>query len=353
MNKKHIYYMDLLRVVACVFVVMVHVSAMEWSNVSVKTAAWQTMNAYDCIGIMGVPLFIMLSGALMLRADYEGSVKKILKKVLILFIVCHVWLLLYNVESFIENGYAWDFGNIKKYVVSQVIRGLGIYHLWFLPMLMVLYLLVPVLKPAFTNKKTCRYFLLLYAIFGLLIPTAFLFEFPGKYLLQDFYNRTSYPMLTGYIGYFVAGHYIHSFMEPLTDRRRRMTIAAVILCCMITITVCGYDALQKDAPSIILNNPLTITDFISTVGIYALFRNAGYRQEGKSSPKWLVVLSKLTFGIYLVHPFVLMAFAAAGFTTTLLPPVIMIPCVTLAAFLVSGMLSYVIGKIPFIGRYLV
>lgn len=345
--------MDLLRVVACVFVVMVHVSAMEWSNVSVKTAAWQTMNAYDCIGIMGVPLFIMLSGALMLRADYEISILKVLKKVFHLFIICHVWLLMYNMVSFVRAGYTLNAYYMKEYVILPTIRGQGIYHMWFLPIMMILYLLIPVLKSAFSEKKICEYYLMLYCIIGLMIPTAFLFEFPFKYLILDFYNRTSYPMLTGYIGYFVAGHYIHSFMEPLTDRRRRMTIAAVILCCMITITVCGYDALQKDAPSIILNNPLTITDFISTVGIYALFRNAGYRQEGKSSPKWLVVLSKLTFGIYLVHPFVLMAFAAAGFTTTLLPPVIMIPCVTLAAFLVSGMLSYVIGKIPFIGRYLV
>lgn len=353
MNKKHIYYMDLLRVVACFFIVMVHVSAMEWSNVSVKTVAWQTMNVYDCIGIMGVPLFVMLSGALMLRTDYEVTVKKILKKVLVLFIVCHIWLFAYNLESFIVNGYAWDLYHIKKYLVSQVIRGLGIYHLWFLPMLMVMYLLTPILKPAFSQEKICRYYLLLYAVIGLLIPTAFLFEFPGKYLLQDFYNRTSYTMLTGYIGYFVAGHYIHSYMKPLTGRRKGMVWGAVIVCCIITITVCGMDAVQKDAPSVILNNPLTITDFISTVGIYALFRNIGYTHKEKNTPGWLSFISKLTFGIYLVHPFVLMAFMAAGFTTILLPPVIMIPCVTAAAFLVSGVLSYAIGKIPFVGQYLV
>ena len=345
--------MDLLRVVACFFIVMVHVSAMEWSHVSVKTVAWQTMNVYDCIGIMGVPLFVMLSGALMLRADYEVTVKKILKKVFILFVVCHVWLLLYNLEAFIENGYPWDLYHIKTYVVSQVIRGLGIYHLWFLPMLMVLYLLTPILKAAFSEEKICRYYLILYVVIGLLIPTMFLFEFPGKYLLQDFYNRTSYAMLTGYIGYFVAGHYIHSHMKPLTGRKKGMVWGAVVICCIITITVCGVDAVQKDAPSILLNNPLTITDFISTVGIYALFRNHGYAQEDRESPRWLVFLSGLTFGIYLVHPFVLMAFAAVGFTTILLPSVIMIPCVTLAAFLVSGALSYGIGKIPFIGRYLV
>lgn len=53
----YIYYMDLIRVIACVLVVLVHVSALGWNEVSVCSDKWQVMNAFDCLGILGVPLF--------------------------------------------------------------------------------------------------------------------------------------------------------------------------------------------------------------------------------------------------------------------------------------------------------
>ena len=351
--KHHIYYMDFLRLIACILIVLVHVSAMNWDDVSVRSSAWQTMNIYDCLGIMGVPLFIMLSGALMLRADYSVSIRKILGKTFALFIVYHVWLLFYNFVDFVKEGYSFRLYEMKEYLILPTMRGQGIYHLWFLPVLMVLYLLVPILKAAFSSKKICEYYLALYVILGLLIPTLLLFEFPYKYLLMDYYNRTSFVMLTGYIGYFVAGHYIHSFVKPLTKKGKIMTAAAVLICYALTVVVCSMDALQKDVPSVILNNPLAITDYIATVGIYLLLRDAGMSRGQKESPRWLSCMSGLTFGIYLVHPFVLEILSGIGLTTLIPHPILMIPVMTVVVFMISGVISLLLQKLPVIGKYIV
>lgn len=349
----HIYYMDLMRLIACILVVLVHVSALSWEDVSVRSDEWQVMNAFDCLGIMGVPMFIMLSGALMLRRESTHSVKKILGKTLRLFLVYHVWLLFYNFVTFVKEDYVFSFYNIKEHIVLPAMRGQGIYHLWFLPVLMVLSLLTPILKKAFADKKTCEYFLILYLILGQLIPTALLFEFPYKYLLMDYYNRTSWVMLTGYIGYFVAGHYIHSFVGTLTHLRRLLTVLVVIGCYAITVIVCSIDSIQKGVPSVILNNPLTITDFIATLGIYVLIRDWCLLRNRKKAEKGVSGIAKLTFGIYLIHPFILMLIREAGITNFVPHPILMIPLLTAGVFVMSLAISWILKKIPLFGRFIV
>ncbi len=65
-----IFYIDMLRVVACIFVVMIHSSA-TYVVKDIGSFNFWIGNFLDSISRSGVPIFIMISGALMLDENYS------------------------------------------------------------------------------------------------------------------------------------------------------------------------------------------------------------------------------------------------------------------------------------------
>lgn len=340
-------YLDILRIMSAFMVVMVHVSAQEWGNVPVNSIEWQTLNVYDCLVIPSVPLFFMISGALFLNKDYELSLKKLyLNKVLRLFVVYHVWLAFYNFLPFINGELEWTYENIKFDIIFDTLEGRGIYHLWFIPELVIMYMITPILKEAFRKKETCQYFLVLFFIIGTLLPALLLYDFPYKRFVSSYYRRTSLVMLTGYIGYYVAGHYIHSFVPDALSKKQKIMLGVIaILSYSVTILACSLDALQKNEPSAILNTPLAAPHFLSTICIFMLVRSLCTNLKvGNGS--WIRTLSKLSFGIYLIHPLVIDIVEGLGLSTIEPHPIFMVPVFGGVVFGVSALAVFVLQKIP-------
>ena len=65
------YPVDLIRIIAIVMVILVHSSFFPYSIpgeiTPIVIVNWFTANFYGAIGYLGVPLFVMLSGALLLN----------------------------------------------------------------------------------------------------------------------------------------------------------------------------------------------------------------------------------------------------------------------------------------------
>ena len=95
MERKRIAYLDSLRVVAILAVIMIHVAAQNWYSQDVNSAAWKAFNFYDSISRWSVPAFVMISGALML--DKDISIKKLytqkIPRLLIAFLSLMNWIL--------------------------------------------------------------------------------------------------------------------------------------------------------------------------------------------------------------------------------------------------------------------
>lgn len=139
---------DLLRILACAGVVLVHVSA-----IFAETFIWDLADGlpgnhpfytlmYNSAGRFAVPVFLMLTGAFVLgdarTADYRAFYKNSLKKIgipylLIVLISClyNAWIA-YRVEY---TGMAGIFG--------PLIRGVPFYHLWYMSVLFIIYLFLP------------------------------------------------------------------------------------------------------------------------------------------------------------------------------------------------------------------
>lgn len=78
---KRLVYMDWLRVLATIAVVTIHVSAGYVSVLDANNASrWMAGNLFESISRASVPIFVMISGALLLKGTKDISVGEFLQK---------------------------------------------------------------------------------------------------------------------------------------------------------------------------------------------------------------------------------------------------------------------------------
>ncbi len=346
MEQKRTTYLDMLRLIACMMVVGVHVSALCLENLDVTSINFKVMNGFDCFSILGVPLFVMISGSLLLSEQRTDSIRHLyFHKAGKLLFLYFFWFLFYNVYNFINNGQVWSLENVKQEIVLESLLGRGIYHLWFLPMMISLYLLTPFIKNFMADRTKCLWFLGLYFILAILLPTALKFEFPYKTIVASLYERFPNVLFTGYIGYYILGHVLHEFLPKLSAK----VLAGVGVCGVIFFAIevyaCNLYSEKTGELSIILNDTMAVNAFVACTCIFVLGKHIKL-----SESRFLSKSAGLTLGIYLLHPFVLDLFHKAGLDTLFAPAAIAVPVVVLLVTVSTAVLVYVISKIPVIRR---
>lgn len=347
-EKKHIAYLEVLRLVACILVVGVHVSAFNLEQVPVESLNFKVMNGLDCLSILGVPLFVMISGALFLASSYEITVKKFYtRKIPRIIFLYFFWLLFYNVVNFLENGTVWNFTNVKKQIVLESLLGKGMYHMWYLPMLAVLYLLTPFLKSFAADRKKCLLFCALGFAYSILLPTALKFEFPYRTIVESLYNQFDCSFFGGYVTYYVLGHALHEYVPKLSAQKKVALGLGGVIAMGIEIAVCNAWSVKTGIMSTILNTPFSVTAFIGAAAIFLLLRDgvSGRKQKELSGK-----LAGLTLGIYLIHPLFLRIYGWLGGTTLFAPAAIAVPLIIVLITLISGAAVYALSKIPVVKK---
>ena len=90
MKNNRIVYFDYLRIIAIFAVIVLHIAAHNWHGTDVNSFEWQMFNIYDSIVRWGVPVFVMISGALFLGKDI--SIKKLYNKhIFRIFLSLIIW----------------------------------------------------------------------------------------------------------------------------------------------------------------------------------------------------------------------------------------------------------------------
>lgn len=79
-NGEKILYANILKIVASIAVVLLHVSAIDWYMIDATSKEWNIINIYDSIVRWGVPIFVMVTGMLLLPEEKEIKISKIFKK---------------------------------------------------------------------------------------------------------------------------------------------------------------------------------------------------------------------------------------------------------------------------------
>lgn len=377
-RKSRVLYFDVLRVAATIAVIFIHVAAMEWRTASVESLDWQVFNFYDGLSRWGVPIFVMISGALFLAPDRKMTTKGLFSKNIVRILSALVfWSLAYVLFRYFVIG---DIESLRE-ACRRFVQ--GEYHLWFLFMIIGLYLLVPILRAFSGDRKVLKYFLVIALIFSFAIPTfvdiykalqSFIDNEAIAYAATSFwgaYEKMHYHFTLEFVSYFLLGHYLAT--TNFKRNVRLLIYAAGIAGAIFVVLFSSFVALQLGRPyGFYINMSLPV--MAVAVAIFVWLKqavpgstlrwskdggrlNTGEDQEGPETnliTRALVYVSNRSFGIYLVHIMVIKGIEHfTGLTTTSLFSPIAVPVYVLVVLGISLVISSVIHKIPFAGKYFV
>lgn len=337
------YEYDLMRAVAAVAVVMIHTCAQRWRSIDVQSAEWLVLTLWDVPCKFCVPLFFMISGRFNLdparQTDPRAMFTRKIPRLILAFLF---WSCVYTAVNVVRTD---DLAGGWKWIVVEFFT--GEYHMWFLFAIVGLYLATPLLRPIAADEKKCRYFLLLWFVFQLLLPALAQLPMAGvvfKGVLENM--QFLYPL--GYTGYYVLGWYCKEHMLTRGKRLVCYLLGLVGTVFSTAAVVCASRTAGTGDET--LAQYLTWNVAAQSAAVYLLLQQLGRRSKTeKPGCTVIATLSRYSFGIYLVHPFILWLMTWLGLDPLVIPPVLGVPAVTAAAVLLSLGSSWLLRKIPKLG----
>jgi surface polysaccharide O-acyltransferase-like enzyme len=325
--------LDFLRVIATLAVVWLHVSAVVVvSNPDVHSITWWTGNIADAFSRWCVPVFVMISGALLFSASanptpiefYKKRTRRLLPPIVF-------WTLIYVVfREYTESTFS------LKTAATSIIKGAPYYHLWYLYMVVGLYFVTPFLRPLVSGIHSDSLRLLIAGCFTISAIESALGHTSTTFL----------PRFLPFIGYFLAGYYLLSHPNNLSSR----LLVSIFLVCGVFIAIGTgtlFPLLGPKSWDIMYSylNPIVI---VMSLCIFLLFAK---KEVALSITLGLFQrIAPIALGVYLVHPFWLWFLSKFGVTGFLMHPLVGIPITTLLAFTLSVVSAALLANIPILRR---
>ena len=334
---------DLIRTVAIVLVIMVHAAIEPHPIVRVMDQAevfrWFTVNTYDAFAASSVPLFVMLSGALLLQPSKIEPVRFFLRKRLVRLGVPFIfWGTAY---------FAWRFWvNNEAISASAIIQGIltgPYYHFWFLYMLFGLYLITPVLRivTAHAKRRLIRYFCVL-LVFGTAVV-------PLLTLLSGFSVEPKLFAITGWVSYFMLGYYLAE-SHIRTSKLLFLWLMGFLLTIVGTYSV---TALVGGHSGLFFLDYLSATVLLASSSLFMLLSKVSPSNLGTRFPrasKLIHFIGRSTLMIYLMHVMVLESlqkgYLGLQISVNTMNPIVEIPLITIVTLFICLMIVFVLNKTP-------
>ena len=328
--KKRVIYLDVIRIVACLFVIAMH-APMPAKNAVGPFNVGLSYLTMPCIG-----MFFAVSGALLLPITHKnGDIEWLRHRLTKVIIPMLIWTFIYMLFN---GSFTSDFVVMLKKIFSIPFSAQGHGVLWFIYTLVGLYFLTPVISPWIekSSEKTISFYLLLW-----LITTCY----PLLSLLIKV-NRSvtgSLYYMSGYAGYFLFGYWLHHYGERLK----------LLWLTLLMALVFPLPAVFK-----LLHYEVDFHDVFWYLGIFGpimvafwwvLLRRLSTVFVSDRIKYAIVLISNLSFGIYLCHILImrhgiwkLMAYVDNYYLQTM--------GTILVTFIASLVLSFLLALTP-IGKY--
>ena len=337
----HHSWIDLVRVVAVFQVVLVHLSYVIFFKDELPPSDWAAANFYDSLSRMGVPLFFMVSGFLLLGKSEPVSdfFRKRFVKVGIPALFWSVFYLFFAVAAY-RNGTMSPFRILLSMLKTMYLGDVEI-HLWFLYILLGIYLVAPLLRVfvSAASQRDLAYFAIMW-----FVATPFL---EVLQFLTGFKTALDIPVVAGYVGYFMLGYLLRDVR--LSRRGWILSVLGIVVAVAITFIGTGLLSAGEEHVEIRLYSYFSLPTVLASICGFLVLKDLGKRLSGKAGTA-MRIISAASFGIYLIHILVvdLLRTGAFGFRlySWMGPAWYMIPLTGLLVFLVSFAFVYILRKIP-------
>lgn len=350
MNKTRVIYLDLLKIMAAIFVVFNHYSYFVTTNSFFSNIV---MTIMFVICKVAVPIFIMVSGALILskKITYkEIFTKRIFRIIVPLFIVSIIFTFEYS------GGI--NFNNILLFILSLFMdtgNNFIPYWLWYLYALIGLYIMTPFLKKMVLkfDKKDYKMFILFFVIgVGVLnlISSIILVFFGKSYAFNSSFMNT---IFSNTVGLYVLGYYLYN--NKVSDKLKNYSWIILICSLIFGVIFTYYGVFYKGY----IYNDIAVWWNLFTVlasgAIFVLFKY--YFSDLKLSDrlrKFVYEFSNTSFGIYLIHPLLYEVLMNASFINAIILKNTILGCLSMCIIGITTISIFVwlLRKIPLFRKFL-
>lgn len=318
-----IVYIDWLKIIAAVMVVMLHTSGMLCMNNPTGSFAFQLGFWNAEIVRSAVPVFFMISGALLLRPGYDANPRKMVRKALKLLVLMLVW------------SFVYALANVHPMTIKAIVFATikGHFHFWFIEYLIGLYLLTPLFKAIAEYKEgvLVRYYLVLFLFFGIVIASLQALPYAHKWIM-DVTEKIRFDWL-GFAGYFFLGHYLN---------QKQLKISPWLIISIFLAAVLLQGLVFSNMGLLYSSDKFWWLTIIEAAALFTVFKNIDWQRMAWGGAK---LTPSLAMGVYILHPIILEMIPTDWWTTSLYGADVL---------LVYGgalLISYVIWKIPLVGKW--
>lgn len=340
-NQKSFIWADNIRFIATISVVVLHVaSPVLYQYNKTSNSNWLAANAIDSFVRYSVPLFVMLTGALLLGRtyDYVEFIKRRLSKIFYPFLF---WTIVYLFVAFYSDIINKSSVKTEEFIYWFIdkITGGASFHLWYLYMIIGLYLFIPFVSKFINacNESEILIFL------GIWIFTLFL-NLP---ILESLTFKFDLTYFSGYLGYLILGYYLVNYKF---DLGKKVFLLFMVLFSGVFLTFLGTSIMseEKGAMASEFYEYLTPNVFLSSSSVFLLLLNADVSNRFLKGIRDKVC--NYSYGIYLIHVLVLLLLNKLGlnwkmFTPWLSIPLISVTCIVISILILSGINRFKFGKI--------
>ncbi|MCH3952775.1 MAG: acyltransferase [Leuconostoc mesenteroides] len=341
-EKKHHMWVDYCRLIAIIFVIINHSNEQINLNPISKSSV-----LLEFIGRMGVPIFLILTGYLMINREYDknNAVHKFVKNNLLN--ICYsaiFWTIVFSLYTFFFLQSTTD-GLIKDLIFQQ--RPLP--QMWYIQILPIIYAFIPLLSLA--KKKLPSYLLGTFVVGVIMLSSGnYISTFTeNKYIPFQWNFNGSWSLVFIMISLMFFGSYLDKFAS------KKIFITFIVGNSLILLCLGGlllmYLPLQNIFSSFWYDQPLIFISGATITVFLFVFLKRFTNESHNNLPleKLISLLAKLSYGVYALHYVILLLVIklinpAHGIKNSLILAAIVV--------ILSFAVTYIASKIPKLPKFI-
>lgn len=294
-------WLDYVKSIAILLVVLFHSNAVTYKVTSSILA-------------MGVPLFFVANGALVLKKEHD--IRYFIKKLLKILFLILFWGTLSSLKTMHSSGE--DFSVVTGMMYAFQLRFGYAQIFWFLATLFTLYCIYPIIQHSVRNRNVCIFLLVVsfvfsFQAFGYRIPT---FEIPN--ILAWWQGECVF--------YAVAGYLLVSNLSCDNIIKERKAVAqkwfgknnrlwvGIFIVVIFLVLYSVQQLMWMDIPFFARHTPSRVDD-----AVFAMYRSPfvmlmtivvvyACKKKFHKESKLIMLIGRNTLGIYVTHCFFMNAF---------------------------------------------
>ena len=346
MTKNRVFYFDALRAMAIIGIVFCHVSV-PFVSQNLNNSNLYAVAFFDCFRDFSIPIFVMLSGILLLNRTESFKIffKKRLSRLLIPFVFWAIIYILYSSDFTLSNICNIFFGQSGTLGVT----------FWFIWMIILMYIGIFIINKAvsFLNESSKDKFFYLLTMFSLIYFTIIHFD-----LFSPFVSKIVY--FASFITYIIIGYFIanYSFIGEKINGHKVVfltLIASVLSYCYYVFGVVVPGSFNAHA--FVISSYFNFLLLFISINVFVLFKYLSKSRimdkiENSHVGNAVILISKYSFGIYLVH-YLIIDILRYNFLIHMTSPnpLIWIPLIVIVTLIICLLILWVLSQIPYLNKF--